>query len=410
MTAATDHHTYLVDDLTSVQSDEQDLALAVLPDQLTSSDTRRDLPPIQTPASLGQVTNIPKSLSKPQVQPKSPTPSSQSRHLEFLSWISGRGSPSGQDMSKNSSVNFCRICHEGESGERLISPCRCSGSVGLIHRSCIEKWLTTVNNDTCELCKQKYSVTRHPRPFSSWLCEPAVGDDQRNLVGDGVCFLLLTPLAGISAYLCASGAAFYFQQDKQSEAIGLICLSSLLVTIYMAWLVLTIRYHCQVWFKWRSNNQDIRLLNVSGQRPTAMSRRYLRSSHPCRVDQSAKVSDDVEIIITSEYSGEKTDLSHSSTSSLPSNTAPIQSSSLQDVGHLFSTGQADLTIVLDELDDEKNREGNVLDFETIRSSDLLLPLSPHIISYDPQEQSHSKVVLMPRSLPTVLLHMRIRLH
>eukprot|EP00092_Neocalanus_flemingeri_P023502 GFUD01025488.1.p1 GENE.GFUD01025488.1~~GFUD01025488.1.p1 ORF type:complete len:366 (-),score=94.38 GFUD01025488.1:900-1997(-) len=195
----------------------------------------------------------------------SPTPSIKGHHVTILSWMSGRGSSSGQNCSKNSSANFCRICHEGESsGERLISPCRCSGSVGLIHRSCIEKWLTTVNQDKCELCKQKYSISRHPRPFSSWLCEPAVGDDQRNLVGDGVCFMLLTPLCGISAYLCASGAVFYFEQDKQSEAIGLICLSSLLVTIYLAWLLLTIRYHCQVWFKWRSNNQDIRLLEVSG--------------------------------------------------------------------------------------------------------------------------------------------------
>ena len=181
----------------------------------------------------------------------------------FLDALSSHESTFGQNSSKNSSVIFCRICHEGESGERLISPCRCSGSVGLVHRTCIEKWLTIVNIDTCELCKQKYSVTRHPRPFSSWLCEPVVGDDQRNLVGDGVCFLLLTPLAVISAYLCASGAAFYFkvssqyrssctalltfvQQEKKSEAIGLICLSSMLVMIYLAWLVLTIRYHCLV--------------------------------------------------------------------------------------------------------------------------------------------------------------------
>merc|ERR1719376_1674989 len=184
----------------------------------------------------------------------------------------------------NSSVVFCRICHEGESGgERLICPCRCCGSVGLVHRTCIEKRLTVVNIDSCELCKQKYSVMRHPRPFTSWFCEPVIGDDQRNLVGDGICFLLLTPLSVISAYLCASGAAFYFKQEKKSEAIGLICLSSMLVLIYLAWLVLTIRYHCLVWFKWRTNNQDIRLLNVSGQRsgtlPT-IQRHHRRMSPP----------------------------------------------------------------------------------------------------------------------------------
>ena len=118
-----------------------------------------------------------------------------------------------QDSSQLSDSGlFCRICHCGEGeGERLISPCHCSGSVGLLHRSCIEKWLSSVNKDTCELCHQKYRVSRHSRPFSSWLLTPAVGDDQRNLMGDTVCFLLLTPLTTISAYLCASGASYYFQ-------------------------------------------------------------------------------------------------------------------------------------------------------------------------------------------------------
>ena len=117
-----------------------------------------------------------------------------------------------QDSSQLSDSGlFCRICHCGEGeGERLISPCHCSGSVGLLHRSCIEKWLSSVNKDTCELCHQKYRVSRHSRPFSSWLLTPAVGDDQRNLMGDTVCFLLLTPLTTISAYLCASGASYYF--------------------------------------------------------------------------------------------------------------------------------------------------------------------------------------------------------
>ena len=37
--------------------------------------------------------------------------------------------------SKGSSGVFCRICHDGDlDGDKLISPCSCSGSVGLIHR------------------------------------------------------------------------------------------------------------------------------------------------------------------------------------------------------------------------------------------------------------------------------------
>ena len=165
---------------------------------------------------------------------------------------------------RSSSGIFCRICHEGDHEcDKLISPCSCTGSVGLIHRACIEKWLSTVNQDSCEICREKFLVSRHSRSFTSWLLTPAVGDDQRNLLGDSVCFLLLTPLTTISSYLCASGAAFYFkvcqvifiiidckififQQMKRSEALGLICLACLLVLIYLVWLLLTIRYHCQV--------------------------------------------------------------------------------------------------------------------------------------------------------------------
>ena len=163
------------------------------PLQLSAGSVPTTSSKLQLPSSLRPAAMTPtKSTSHqtPFSHPESPPPSSHSHHVSFLSWMSGRGSTSGQNCSKNSSVLFCRICHEGESsGERLISPCRCSGSVGLIHRSCIEKWLSTINHDTCELCKQKYIISRHPRPFSSWLCEPAVGDDHRKLVGDGILVL-----------------------------------------------------------------------------------------------------------------------------------------------------------------------------------------------------------------------------
>ena len=138
----------------------------------------------------------------------------------------GPGSPWSVCLQDRSTLSesglFCRICHCGEGeGERLISPCHCSGSVGLLHRSCLEKWLSSVNKDTCELCHQKYRVSRHSRPFSSWLLSPAVGDDQRNLMGDTVCFLLLTPLTTISAYLCASGASYYFHVSPLLPSRGL---------------------------------------------------------------------------------------------------------------------------------------------------------------------------------------------
>ena len=53
----------------------------------------------------------------------------------------------------------------GESRELLISPCRCAGSVGLVHVSCIEKWLSAANKDSCEICMYKYVTERRPKPL-----------------------------------------------------------------------------------------------------------------------------------------------------------------------------------------------------------------------------------------------------
>uniref|UniRef100_A0A4W6CY56 RING-CH-type domain-containing protein n=1 Tax=Lates calcarifer TaxID=8187 RepID=A0A4W6CY56_LATCA len=38
---------------------------------------------------------------------------------------------------------FCRICHEGRASGELLSPCECSGSLAMVHRACLEHWLTT---------------------------------------------------------------------------------------------------------------------------------------------------------------------------------------------------------------------------------------------------------------------------
>ena len=51
----------------------------------------------------------------------------------------------------------CRICRcESTPESPLRQPCRCTGSVGLIHASCLESWLSQSNRVACELCAYKY--------------------------------------------------------------------------------------------------------------------------------------------------------------------------------------------------------------------------------------------------------------
>ncbi|XVF72729.1 hypothetical protein PTKIN_Ptkin12aG0143700 [Pterospermum kingtungense] len=62
------------------------------------------------------------------------------------------------DLSSNSSISHCRICHEEEfeSFKSLEAPCACSGTVKFAHRDCIQRWCDEKGNTTCEICLQEY--------------------------------------------------------------------------------------------------------------------------------------------------------------------------------------------------------------------------------------------------------------
>ncbi|RMX61492.1 hypothetical protein pdam_00003542 [Pocillopora damicornis] len=73
----------------------------------------------------------------------------------------GRSSPS------------CRICQSSrrsvqELGELLDSPCHCRGTLGFVHKHCIETWLRVRKQDTCELCHFKFETRWRYKPFREW--------------------------------------------------------------------------------------------------------------------------------------------------------------------------------------------------------------------------------------------------
>ncbi|XP_075229686.1 uncharacterized protein LOC142329178 [Lycorma delicatula] len=73
--------------------------------------------------------------------------------------------------------SWCRICQESTS-EVLVSPCRCRGTQGLVHLSCLERWLTISGTSACEVCFYQYCVKSVPKysPFTSifvWMYKDA---------------------------------------------------------------------------------------------------------------------------------------------------------------------------------------------------------------------------------------------
>jgi len=52
----------------------------------------------------------------------------------------------------------CRVCRgPAEEGRLLLQPCKCSGSMGLVHQECLISWLEVTRGDgRCEICKTKF--------------------------------------------------------------------------------------------------------------------------------------------------------------------------------------------------------------------------------------------------------------
>ncbi|CAK6972268.1 E3 ubiquitin-protein ligase MARCHF3-like [Scomber scombrus] len=152
---------------------------------------------------------------------------------------------------------MCRICHDSGAQEELLSPCECSGSLATIHRSCLEHWLSASGTSHCELCHYQFTVQRKSRPLLEWLQNPGLRQEKRTLFGDMVCFLLITPLATISGWLCLRGAIDHLHFSSRLEAVGLITLTIALFTIYLFWTLVSLRYHCRLYNEWRQSNQRV---------------------------------------------------------------------------------------------------------------------------------------------------------
>ncbi|XP_067002402.2 E3 ubiquitin-protein ligase MARCHF3 [Anabrus simplex] len=163
-----------------------------------------------------------------------------------------------------SSSAVCRICHEDDLKESLISPCNCTGTLGLIHRRCLEKWLSTSNTDRCEICKFRFLIDRLPKSVWQWLNSGGLLGP-KGFLGDFICLLVLLPLSLISVYLCGFGAHKYIQHHEW-EGTGLAMLCFFLLLAFILWCCVTVRFHYKMFQEWRRKNQVIRLVMTKNNR------------------------------------------------------------------------------------------------------------------------------------------------
>ncbi|XP_065307806.2 E3 ubiquitin-protein ligase MARCHF2-like [Dermacentor albipictus] len=189
---------------------------------------------------------------------------SSNQSSDFESDPKWTGSPAQTPASSfnvtASSGPICRICHEGDQQDSLVSLCRCSGTMGLVHVICLERWLNTRNIDHCELCHHRFPTAgQHScvRRFFHWALH---GNSQRAVLGDLFCFALLTPVTALSFFLCTHNASKQAFEGRIIEAASLVALAGLLVTAYAEWAFLAVRFQYRAFAAWQARNPMHRIL------------------------------------------------------------------------------------------------------------------------------------------------------
>ncbi|XP_020604452.1 E3 ubiquitin-protein ligase MARCH3-like [Orbicella faveolata] len=161
-------------------------------------------------------------------------------------------------ISLGDDLPMCRICHNtgGEQNESLHRVCWCKGTMGEVHKSCLETWLSAVYTDRCPICNYHFRTKRIFKPIRQWQCPPMPANDIAMLVFTvvffGMFFVQLTGMAILVSY--------YEQQPTchTTASLGIAGIGTGLPFFLAFSIGLTMNiYFSRYWAHWRRTNKHV---------------------------------------------------------------------------------------------------------------------------------------------------------
>ncbi|EDV35986.1 uncharacterized protein Dana_GF12746, isoform A [Drosophila ananassae] len=178
----------------------------------------------------------------------------------------------------------CRICHNADNPEQLVSPCLCKGSLTYVHVHCLERWISTSRCTTCELCQFQYNTEQTLRytclqSLRLWYSRAM---SRRALQEDCQMFSLLTLVAfGIIGTLLVG--IQYYALHTHSWGLSKLWTKSwmlfflfMTITVYFANIYMLIKSQLTPWYRWWQSARDIKLI-LENRRPFPNPSRLLRA-------------------------------------------------------------------------------------------------------------------------------------
>src|ERR1700712_3285087 len=131
----------------------------------------------------------------------------------------------------------CRICHF-ERG-RLLTLCKCKGSLAFVHEKCQLQWLQVKDSTECEICSSELNVEKVNEDFSDWI---RLRDNKFRiyLYVDIICGLIVFPVFLWTVYLVSLSSS-----NTESKATVSMLWASLVTQFLMValWVCVCFSHH-----------------------------------------------------------------------------------------------------------------------------------------------------------------------
>ncbi|XP_055691076.1 E3 ubiquitin-protein ligase MARCHF2-like [Lutzomyia longipalpis] len=173
------------------------------------------------------------------------------------------------DSVESSGTLVCRICLANAKGDMLISPCHCRGTLGFVHRACLERWFSESGRSECEMCRYTYRTTSTLRytlleSLRIWYRHP----HNRRLLCTDILLCILLTIIGFGMTLICVAALHYFitkvedpMDFPRTWTVG--CLIVFLIIVILSYVLnifLVVRSQIIPWYRWWQNNRRVKLL------------------------------------------------------------------------------------------------------------------------------------------------------
>jgi len=181
----------------------------------------------------------------------------------------------------------CRIClNTSQDIELCITPCLCRGTIGYVHRDCLETWINSREETPakCEMCLFEYKIGKeymsNMRSISKWMFR--VDTPETNDTWNDLLFLFgFLPILlsfTVAKWITKDIPAIFDPvtdgfHDARGFSFYILVLLNFYILLEIAWIMLSVRkhyddwknYHCEHNFKMRVMPIDIAsLANTRG--------------------------------------------------------------------------------------------------------------------------------------------------